>query len=198
MDWQEAVSVSNQLAQRIANTGFVPHQVLGIARGGILPARIVSDFFACPVAFIKVARPMNALKNHGTLSRLPGPVKRALRRLEMRSGLYRFWDRRIISEVTGKISPGPIIVVDDSLDTGKTMREVVAFLRAKFRIDEKDMLIAVITQMYSDAIPQADCAMFRNINFCFPWSCDSNQYRQFIAFCQAHSDRSGLEFVKSI
>ncbi len=41
--WNDVYNLSLQLSERIVNSGFKPQIVVGIARGGWIPARILSD-----------------------------------------------------------------------------------------------------------------------------------------------------------
>jgi len=184
MNFDETISSSLELAQKIEKKRFEPNGVIGIAIGGILPAHIISNYFRCPLILIRVARPITTVKKYFSLNKLPIPAKRFLRNMEMNLGLYRRMEARKITEICGKLSKRRYIVVDDSLDTGKTVHAVLKFLENEKRIKRKDVLIAVLTQMYDDANPQADCLIHNNVNFSFPWSRDSNEYNKFLNFCR--------------
>lgn len=41
--WPEAIEMSERLAKRIMDSGFKPDVILAVSRGGLVPARIISD-----------------------------------------------------------------------------------------------------------------------------------------------------------
>lgn len=43
MSWDEVYNLTLQLSERIVDSGFTPDIIVGIARGGWIPARILSD-----------------------------------------------------------------------------------------------------------------------------------------------------------
>ena len=183
MNFEEAVSNSLELAKKIEKRGDVPDCLIGISMGGILPAQIISDYLNSPLILIRVSRPLTSAKKYFGLNKLPKSFKYLLRKMEMFLGLYRIMGRRTVSEIPGKLSPGKYVIVDDSLDTGKTVCAVLKHLEAR-GICRENILIAVLTQIFDDAFPQADCFIHKNINFCFPWSRDSAEYNKFVKFCQ--------------
>ena len=87
------------------------------------------------------------------------------------------------------------MIVDDSLDTGKTIGEVLNFLEERNKIYRRDILIAVLTQIFDDANPHADCHIHKNVNFSFPWSQDSNEYDKFVELNR--TILSSFEFMES-
>ena len=185
MSFDEALSTSKQLAEEIEKRDFSPTAVIGIATGGLLPAKVVSSHLGCPLILISMSRPLTSAKAGLGLSRLPHGVKQMLRRLEMTLGLYRMMKKREISEVTGNVTPGRYVIVDDSLDTGNTMRVALEYLQDAADVPRSDVLLASITQIFDDASPPADVCMFERVNFEFPWSQDSPEYEKFVSYCAA-------------
>ena len=45
------------------------------------------------------------------------------------------------------------------------------------------ILIVAITQIFRDACPSAACAVYRDMNICFPWSSDSKELEDFRDYC---------------
>ncbi|TFG15552.1 phosphoribosyltransferase [Candidatus Thorarchaeota archaeon] len=43
LGWKEVYNLTLQLSERISESGFIPDLIVGIARGGWIPARILSD-----------------------------------------------------------------------------------------------------------------------------------------------------------
>lgn len=182
MSFDECIDHSKELARQITETGFDPESVVGIANGGIVPARIVSDCLECPMVTVHVERPLTGMKQGLGLQRLPKWAKNFLRRAEMLLGFYRIMERRTIKSTSGPLSPGKCVIVDDSLDTGRTVAAVIQHLAKHAGTPRNDIRIAVLTQIFDDAHPPADHHIFRNVNFCFPWSMDSQEYHKFVEF----------------
>ena len=44
VSWDEAYRLARRLAHKIIGSGYKPDIVIGIARGGLVPARMVCDF----------------------------------------------------------------------------------------------------------------------------------------------------------
>ena len=185
MSFDDCIEHSKALARLVSEGNFDPSFVLGIAKGGMLPAQIISEYLERPLAAIHVERPLTGLKKGLGLRRLPQGMKTFLRKAEMSLGLYRRMERRVIKNFSGDFAEGRCLIVDDSLDTGKTVSTVIEYLSSEFGIVRSEIEIAVITQMYEDADPPADYCTFRNINFCFPWSLDSGDYGRFLEFIES-------------
>ena len=43
LSWRDVYNLTLQLSERIVDSGFIPDVIVGIARGGWIPARILSD-----------------------------------------------------------------------------------------------------------------------------------------------------------
>ena len=193
MSFDEALDASLALAKKIEEEGLTDFGVIGIAIGGILPAKIISEYFKCPLIVIKIARPMTSMKKYFLLDRLPNKLKKTLRRIEMSLGFYRLMEKREIISIIGELSQNKYVIVDDSLDTGKTVSAVVNLLEKDRKICNKNILIAVITQIFDDAVPKADCYIYKNYNFSFPWSRDSNEYAKFLDYCKKNPMLSSFQ-----
>ena len=186
MNLKEALENSVTLAEQIANKGFEPTAVIGIATGGLVPSHVVSQQLDCPLVILKMARPMTGVKTKLGLGRLPTPVKHFLRRLEMSLGLYRILRKRDVQLIHGEVKRGRYVIVDDSLDTGNTMRVAMEYLQESAGIQPSDFMLASLTQIFSDAEPAADVCIFQNTNFEFPWSQDSPEHSLFLDYCREH------------
>lgn len=183
MDFTEALASSEALAKKIEKRGFAPVAVIGIATGGLVPAHVVSTHLGCPLIIIKMARPLTGFKSRLGLSRIPKSVKNFLRRLEMSLGLYRILRKRKIAMISGELKPGRYVIVDDSLDTGNTMRVALEYLWDTAAIPRSDVILASLTQIFDNASPAADVCMYRSVNFEFPWSQDSPEHSLFLSYC---------------
>ncbi len=182
LDFDEAYRASLQLAAAVSESGFDADGVLGIATGGVMPALIVGEALGLPVSTIRITRPLTGLKRMVPLRHLPHSGKQFLRRMEMATGLYRALSRR---QVVGSLEPAPKrpVVIDDSLDTGATMIELLRRLQRQ-GVKRDAVLVAVLTQMYSTSRVTADIAVFQLRNLSFPWSRDSHDYARFLDYCK--------------
>ncbi len=183
MNFKDALANSEALAEKIEKCGFAPTAVIGIATGGLVPAHVVSMRLGCPLIIIKMGRPMTGVKSRLGLSHFPKPVKRFLRRLEMSLGVYRVLSKRRIAGISGELKPGRHVIVDDSLDTGNTMRVALEHLWDRVGVPRSEVLLASLTQIFEDASPAADVCVFRGVNFEFPWSQDSPEHALFLSYC---------------
>jgi len=105
VSWDEAYRLSKVLAQKIKKSGFKPDIVIGIARGGLVPARIVCDFLLLrDLATIKVEHWGIAATVGKAKLKFPLPV-----------------------DISGK----KVLVVDDVVDTGDTYAVTMDYIKEK-------------------------------------------------------------------
>lgn len=105
VSWDEAYRLSKILAQKIKKSGFKPDIVIGIARGGLVPARIVCDFLLLrDLATIKVEHWGIAATMGKAKLKFPLPV-----------------------DISGK----KVLVVDDVVDTGDTYAVTMEHIKEK-------------------------------------------------------------------
>lgn len=105
VSWDEAYRLSKILAQKIKSSGFKPDIVVGIARGGLVPARIVCDFLLQRnLATIKVEHWGIAATMGKAKLKFPLPV-----------------------DISGK----KVLVVDDVVDTGDTYAVTMEHIKEK-------------------------------------------------------------------
>lgn len=105
VSWDEAYRLSKILAQKIKRSGFKPDIVIGIARGGLVPARIVCDFLLLrDLATIKVEHWGIAATMGKAKLKFPLPV-----------------------DISGK----KVLVVDDVVDTGDTYAVTMEHMKEK-------------------------------------------------------------------
>ena len=97
--WDEIHAHLLDMALAVTRSGFKPDLILGIARGGWIPARILSDFLD--------TRDLASI------------------RVESYSTVYRSLPRPIITErVSTPILDKRLLIVDDVADTGQSLRLV--------------------------------------------------------------------------
>ncbi|MFD1827881.1 phosphoribosyltransferase [Mumia zhuanghuii] len=143
LTWDLYGTAMRQLAQTVTDSGFAPTIVLGIARGGLIPAGSLAYALDCKNLFT-----MSVEFYTGVDTRLDVPVV-----------LPPFLD-------TADLTGADLLVVDDVADTGKTLELVHAFCADHVR----SVRTAVIYEKPRSAI-KSDFAWRRTdawINF--PWS----------------------------
>ncbi len=105
VSWEEAYRLAKILALKIKKSGFNPDLVIGIARGGLVPARVVCDFLLQKnLAAIKV--------EHWGIAATPGKA-------EIKFPLP--------IDISGK----KILIVDDVADTGDTYSVTMNYVKRK-------------------------------------------------------------------
>ncbi len=105
VSWDEAYRLARILSRKIKSSGFKPDLVIGIARGGLVPARIVCDFLLQKdLAAIKVEHWGIAATLGEAKIKYPLPV-----------------------EIKGK----KILVVDDVADSGDTFSVIMDYITEK-------------------------------------------------------------------
>jgi hypoxanthine phosphoribosyltransferase len=100
--WEQIYAMLLDLAHKIQYDKFGPDIVLGVSRGGLAPARVLSDLLESPIAKVKV---------------------------EFYSGVAERKKEPLITEpVSVDVKGMRVLVVDDVSDTGKSLRLVKAHL----------------------------------------------------------------------
>lgn len=94
-----------QLSERIVDSGFTPNVIVGIARGGWIPARILSDVLYA-----------NSLQNI---------------RIEYYTSVgAKGKEPRITQPLTGSMKGKTMLLVDEVADTGDTLHDAVEHVKA--------------------------------------------------------------------
>lgn len=115
VSWDKACRLAKNLSRKIKKSGFEPDLVVGIARGGLVPARIVCDFLLQKnLAVIKV--------EHWGLAHTLGEAK-------------------VKSPLTLDISQKKILIVDDVADTGDTFSKTFDHIKG---MDPAEIRTAVL------------------------------------------------------
>ncbi len=115
VSWDEVYRLAKILAFKIKKSGFKPDLVIGIARGGLVPARIVCDFLLQKdLAAIKV--------EHWGIAATPGKA-------EIKFPLP--------IDISGK----KILIVDDVVDTGDTYSVTMDYLKGKNALEIKSSVL---------------------------------------------------------
>ncbi|AWB92405.1 phosphoribosyltransferase [Aeromicrobium chenweiae] len=143
LTWEMFGTASRELAQAVADSGFRPDVVLGIARGGLIPAGSLAYALDCKNLFT-----MNVEFYTGVGTTLDAPV--------MLPPLLNVTELDDLS----------VLVVDDVADSGRTLELVDHFCRGHV----SEVRTAVIYQKPQSVIT-ADYAWKRTDHWInFPWS----------------------------
>lgn len=115
VSWDEVYRLSKILARKIKRSGFDPDIVIGIARGGLVPARIVCDFLLKKdLASIKIEHWGIAATLGKAKLKYPLPV-----------------------DISGK----KVLVVDDVVDTGDTFTLSMDYIKGKNPSEVKSAIL---------------------------------------------------------
>lgn len=107
VSWAEAYKLARALAHKIVESGFKPDIVIGIARGGLVPARMVCDFLLLDeLASIRTEHWGIASKNETARIKFSLPEE---------------------ADISGK----NVLVVDDVADTGDSFSVILDYLEQK-------------------------------------------------------------------
>ncbi len=107
VSWNEAYLLAKILVRKIKSSGFMPDLVIGIARGGLVPARVICDFLhQKDLLTIKV-------EHWGTAATI---------------GIAKI---KFSLPIDANISGKKILIVDDVADTGNTCYVILDYLKEK-------------------------------------------------------------------
>lgn len=169
---------STQLAKKVELTGFIPEHILYIERAGLFIGYDISQYFHCPISGISSSRRGASFKSalKVILRLLPRKLNYFLRNLERRSNVHGLMsDRKVICEGISPPRDKRILLVDDAIDTGFTIRAVIDYLNNNgWRMHS--IKVAVITTTEENPVIQPDMSLFTQRFFAFPWSYDSREY----------------------
>lgn len=182
-------SVAQALLDLMANDGFFPDALLGIATGGALvvdsfPTELNASRFTCSLQRPSTAAKQRTRAGQRALTKMPYLVTDILRVIEDRvreqsratvpsppPGLERSLD--LVREEVVKQGLRSIAVVDDAVDSGATLACVMSALKKRL---PSNVIVrsAVITQTRKSekTLTQPDYALYENTLCRFHWSYD--------------------------
>jgi hypoxanthine phosphoribosyltransferase len=167
---------------------FEPDLVVGVATGGAVVARSVAPHLSGrpPVVEVELKRPSTRLKERvgagRLLARLPGRAKNVLRWLEVEVREHALGRKRDARERAEAHVPDAglvdalrgaerTLVIDDTVDTGRTLVAAVELARAAEPAAE--LRTAVLASTFRDPPVRADYCLFDRTLLRMPWSLDS-------------------------
>ena len=115
LSWEEIYNATLRLSERIAASGFEPEVIVGIARGGWIPARILSDvLFTTSLQNIRI----EYYSDMGVHEKAP----------------------RITQPISGSITGKHVLLVDEVADTGESLRHAIQYVKG---LSPKSLVTAV-------------------------------------------------------
>lgn len=173
---------SKRLANKIEGS-YKPDLVIFIAKGSYYIGDEISKYFKIPLFEIFAVREKNKLKEiiSPILKIIPKSIKKQLREMEVNSGIHnKNINRKVYMDEKFKKQLKEykeILVVDDSVDTGNTIIEIVKYLK-KYDLKIKIASLNVF-EMSKEKI-EIDYYNYENTMLNGPWSKDSMYYKKFM------------------
>lgn len=173
----------------VVASGFAPDAVVAVASGGVRCAELIAPQIGVPVHRCTLRRAGTAQKERmgaqKLLSRMPYMLTDAMRRVEDATTAARSraephvrgptealrTDVRTIAEVARRSGYARILVIDDAIDSGATLAQVMTALHEALPV-RTVFRTAVITQTRANALIDADYALYQRTLCRFPWSFD--------------------------
>ena len=186
-DWAKEIQKSYQ-----------PDLIVYVAKAGYLIGREMKDVFNVPLVGISATREGNALKEVGgpIVSRMPNFVRNILISLELKSDTHsKNTERQIhFHEGLEKLKSSNIqniLVVDDSVDTGHSMKQVVDAIHSLFG-DVEIKIAGLNVWDKSRSIIDSDFALYKNTVIKTPMSKDSKEYKDFMQIYNSETNNGTL------
>lgn len=186
-DWAKEIQKSYQ-----------PDLIVYVAKAGYLIGREMKDVFNVPLVGISATREGNALKEvvGPIVSRMPNFVRNILISLELKSDTHsKNAERQIhFHEGLEKMKSSniqSILVVDDSVDTGHSMKQVVDAIHSLFG-DIEIKIAGLNVWDKSRSIIDSDFALYKNTVIKSPMSKDSKEYKDFMKIYNSETNNGTL------
>jgi hypoxanthine phosphoribosyltransferase len=169
----ELPALARELADRVRAAKFQPDLIVYVETGARLLAWELCRELGLKAVAVEAARPGRGIKRvfAPLAAMLPRWVNQGLRRAEEWLGVHRFTPRQVI------LPPGvvwrnrSILLVDDAVDTGRTITAVRAALQGG-EDPPAQVRTAVLGATTPAALAVVDFFLF-DYNRCLPWSSDS-------------------------
>lgn len=182
---QQFIGDCQQLAQSIVPS-YSPDLVVGVCTGGAIVAKqlLASGVLSASYAELTAQRPSTHYKKKIRLdlllSWLPRWLCNLLRIMEVKRNVMAFNPLRVTPRhvvLTNEdqeliCAAKRLLVVDDAVDSGATLRAVCEFL--KCLNPKAELQTAVLTVTFPKPLQEPDFSLYRNVLLRFPWSADVN------------------------
>lgn len=173
---------------------YQPDLIVYVAKAGYLIGREMKRVFDVPLVGISASREGNGLKEifGPIVSVMPNFIRNFLISVELKSDTHSKNTERKIHmheglEMLDKEKFHHILIVDDSVDTGHSMKQVVNVISSMFANAEiKTAGLNVWDK--SKSIIDTDFALFKNTVIKTPMSKDSKEYKDFMKIYNKETD----------
>ena len=189
LDIQDVDAAIADIAQGINRAANRPACLIGIANGGVIPAQLLArELGGVPLLTVRLSR-----KSSGPFKRvlvrltsyLPTPFRNTLRVWEMQvrtshSQVPPQPSKSLLAsaaKLSAEIplnSDDPIVIVDDAIDTGKTVYLLVEAL-CSAGVSRERIKVAVLAHTLQDPLIRADFYAFDGALYRWPWSDDRRE-----------------------
>ncbi len=105
LSWDDVYNLTLQLSERIVESGFVPDLIVGIARGGWIPARILSDVLYAHAMFNVRIEYYTDLGIHGREPKITQPLS---------------------VPIEGK----NVLIIDEVADSGESLHHAIEYIQS--------------------------------------------------------------------
>jgi uncharacterized protein len=164
--------LASYLADQVRADGFAPDLIVCVESAGWPIGLNINEHFGAQLESVRAERVGKRMKQRlGWLLRsIPASLRAWLRALEQRANLHGRMAERSVQMDVVELSGKRILIVDDAVDTGHTIREVIGLLETRGACPE-DIRVAAITQTMPSPAVAPHFVLFHTI-CSFPWSED--------------------------
>jgi hypoxanthine phosphoribosyltransferase len=174
-DLKKVEEYAHELAARIKASGFKPALVVGIESGGHLIGKIVANELYTDFETVRVRRKSSKLTHSNAMRRIIGTKRSRIRGLLL-NFFFPLMNPRVENASIGRLdSKYRVLIVDDGVQTGKTMEVVKQILVRKGAKPEniKTAAVNVIGKKYRPDFFLTTKRIY------WPWSATSPEYKAF-------------------
>jgi hypoxanthine phosphoribosyltransferase len=194
--------VAVRLAEQVRQDSFSPNAVIYLEKAGYMIGLAIADYLSCTeVIRCEARRPLTTTKKKGTnlFRYLPDWMISLLRIAEVNLKLYKTNKERHV-QLHGEIDPQKrYLIVDDSLDTGYSLFELVSKLtlggvpRDHIRV----AVINILSEKKLQPVILPEYFLHKNVHIQYPWSADSADYERYcILYDEMKSVGSGDQYPR--
>ena len=145
VSWEEVYRLCKDLARKVEESGYKPETIIGLARSGFVPSRLLSDFLGITdLVCLKVEHWLDTTGEHKDEATIP-------------------------YKIPFKIEGKNILVVDDIVDTGKSMNISIDYIKMFKPKEVRSAVMQYITS--SQHIPDYYVVKVSDWTwFIYPWN----------------------------